>query len=289
MKFAYLIMAHHKFDILQLLLEDLDDERNDIYLHIDRKAEGFNEDLVRSVVHKSRLFIVDRIPVFWGDFSQIKCELHLLKAATDTIRYDYYHLLVGVEFPLKSQDEIHSFFEKNNGYEFIGYDYECDFIERIQYYYFLKKNVRCKNRTKWEDFFNDLGDYLLRKQKKIGINRIKHHGEEYRKGYANWSITHNLALYILEQKKEIYKRYKYTMCADEIFIHTIVYHSDFYENIYDKDDEYHSSMRLTTWDDPHNQLHMEDLPMLLKSDRLFARKFDDENAVEILKQLKEFR
>ena len=39
-KHAYLIMCHTNFDQLMRLLELLDDERNDIYLHIDKKATG---------------------------------------------------------------------------------------------------------------------------------------------------------------------------------------------------------------------------------------------------------
>lgn len=35
---AYLIMAHNQWELLLELLKALDDSRNDIYLHIDRKA-----------------------------------------------------------------------------------------------------------------------------------------------------------------------------------------------------------------------------------------------------------
>jgi hypothetical protein len=37
-KHAYLIMAHHRPDILRELLAAHDDPRNDVYLHIDRKG-----------------------------------------------------------------------------------------------------------------------------------------------------------------------------------------------------------------------------------------------------------
>ena len=40
-KHAYLIIAHDKFEQLKRLLLLLDDERNDIYLHIDSKAKDF--------------------------------------------------------------------------------------------------------------------------------------------------------------------------------------------------------------------------------------------------------
>lgn len=284
MKFAYLIMAHHKFDVLKLLLQDLDDERNDIFLHVDKKTKDFDATEFTKLVRKSRLIVVDRIPVFWGHSSQIKCELNLLKKATEYGPYDYYHLLVGVEFPLKSQNYIHDFFEKNHDFEFIGYDnMDCRFEQRMKYFYFFKKYARCKNT--WKKQLESIGDKLLKVQRKIGINRISGQEGEYKKGYANWSITHDLACYIISKEKEIEKKYRYTFCADEIFIHTLVYHSEYYDKVYDKEDEYHSAMRFTTWEDAHNQIHKENLPMLLQLDRLFARKFDDEHATEIIKEI----
>ncbi len=38
MRHAFLILAHNEFQILRILLSMLDDERNDIYLHIDKKS-----------------------------------------------------------------------------------------------------------------------------------------------------------------------------------------------------------------------------------------------------------
>ena len=40
MKHAFLIIAHNEYPILEVLLSMLDDERNDIYLHIDKRAVG---------------------------------------------------------------------------------------------------------------------------------------------------------------------------------------------------------------------------------------------------------
>ncbi len=37
MKHAYLILAHNEPELLSLLVERLDDVRNDIYIHFDRK------------------------------------------------------------------------------------------------------------------------------------------------------------------------------------------------------------------------------------------------------------
>ena len=43
-KHAYCILAHNNFHQLQTLINCIDDERNDIYLHIDKKAvKDYNE------------------------------------------------------------------------------------------------------------------------------------------------------------------------------------------------------------------------------------------------------
>jgi hypothetical protein len=66
MKFAYLIMAHHRFDVLKFLLKDLDDERNDIFLHIDKKTGVYNQAELKNCVNKANLIFVKRHPVYWG-------------------------------------------------------------------------------------------------------------------------------------------------------------------------------------------------------------------------------
>ena len=83
----------------------LDDERNDIYLHIDKKVVlgSLEQDLFR--LAKARLFVLEqRLDVRWGDISVVKAELLLLETASMKGPYDYYHLLSGVDLPIKSQD-----------------------------------------------------------------------------------------------------------------------------------------------------------------------------------------
>lgn len=36
---AYLVAAHHQMQLLQILLHLIDDERNEIYLHVDKKCK----------------------------------------------------------------------------------------------------------------------------------------------------------------------------------------------------------------------------------------------------------
>lgn len=86
MKHAFLILAHNNFHVLQALVGALDDVRNDIYLHIDKKAVGF----IAPSVHSSNLYIIDNpCDVRWGDLEQVKAEYLLLEKAHSVARYDY--------------------------------------------------------------------------------------------------------------------------------------------------------------------------------------------------------
>ena len=49
-KHAYLIMAHNDFQILIEILKELDHERNDIFLHIDKKTLEFPEQKIKNAV-----------------------------------------------------------------------------------------------------------------------------------------------------------------------------------------------------------------------------------------------
>lgn len=63
---AYLIICHNNFKILQMLLSAIDDDRNDIYIHVDKKTEDVPfEDIWGAVCH-SPLTFIERISVNWG-------------------------------------------------------------------------------------------------------------------------------------------------------------------------------------------------------------------------------
>lgn len=107
-KDAYLILAHRNDYLFNTLIELLDNENNDIYIHMDKKTKNINEELLKNKVKKSNIYFVNRIKCNWGGFSLVKAELNLLEEATKN-NYRYYHLLSGQDLPIKSQNEIYVF------------------------------------------------------------------------------------------------------------------------------------------------------------------------------------
>lgn len=63
---AYLMICHNNFKILQMLLSAIDDDRNDIYIHVDKKAVDVPFEDIRGAVCHSPLAFIERVSVNWG-------------------------------------------------------------------------------------------------------------------------------------------------------------------------------------------------------------------------------
>lgn len=103
-------------------------------------------------------------------------------AAKNTTRnkhYDYYHLLSGADLPIKTQEEINLFFEKNNGFEFVQYDTDerlkkdKEIGRRTKLYHFLQNYRRRYNWKPLNSFFTLLERILLAVQLLLRIDRMK--------------------------------------------------------------------------------------------------------------------
>lgn len=274
-KHAYCIIAHNEIEVLKLLIELIDDKRNDIFLLIDSKVKSKQYYTLKTKY--SKLIYTKQLDIRWGDISLIKAEILLLESACKQNKYDYYHLLSGVDVPIKNQNFIHDFFNANKGKEFIGFakgsNNEKDISERTQSYHFYTRYYKSKNRLV-RTFFYYLRNFSLNLQHAIGFKRK--YPFILKKG-CNWmSISHDLALYLISKKHFMLKEFKYVPCVDEIFIQSIVWNSKFKDSIYDIEDEYNSCMREIDWKRGMPYIWGQgddDIKRLINSNKLFARKF----------------
>lgn len=285
-KHAYLIMIHDDLYQFEKLISLLDDKRNDLYIHVDKKMKNFDFNKYTNYLQNASVKFIDRFDVRWGSVMQIKVTLELIKASIKE-KHNYYHFISGACLPIKNQDYIHDFFNKS-GKDFIEYD---DFnnisdnnLNRIKYHHLLEKLWRHKNK-----FIEKLSRFIERNfvkvEKTMGINRLKNSNLVFRKG-PNWfSITENTAKYILEKSSDYLKYFRYSYCADELFVQSIIYNSTLKDNLYFKDNKT-SCMRYIDWERGNPwTFKMEDLNNLLKSDMLFARKFSSKVDREIIDKI----
>ena len=272
---AFLIMAHNHFDFLKILLKRLDDPRNDIYLHVDRKAADFSASDFSELLTHSRLFLTERMDVHWGGYSQTACELMLLRTAAPE-HYTYYHLLSGSDLPLKSPEQIHAFFETYAGKEFLAFDQElpvpASVLERVSLWHFFRES---------SSPLAEPADHILTLiQRFFRVNRLKRCDFHIRKG-PNWfSISDNFAHYVLEHEDFIRKHFSHSVCADELFLQTLAVNSPFRPHIFDEAGIHGSlaNLRYVDWErgtenSPYT-FQEEDKELLLGLPHLFARKFE---------------
>lgn len=281
---AYLIIVHSNPYVLEKLVLMLDDVRNDIYIHVDKKTANFDFDYFRSLAKKSTLRYIDhRIDVRWGHVSQVAVEQSLFRAAYQNGEYSYFHLISGSDLPIKSQDYIHSFFEKNKDKEFIGFSNDVFDTERITKMYLFPKYMRVDGRVLWQRALRNVREKFLSLQRFFNYNYRKIEDTKFVYG-SNWvSLSNALVGDLIEKEKWFLRFYKYANCCDEIYKQSFVYNSDYINNVYDLDDELRGCMRLMDWQRgrPYT-FRKEDLDMIMDSEMLFARKFEDSVDSEIV-------
>lgn len=283
-KHAYLIMAHNQEELLKNLIQCLDYKDNDIYVHLDAKWTTVDIDALYGAVRASNLIVLqDRIDVKWGTYAQIACELALLKAATPN-HYAYYHLLSGMDLPLKKQAEIHGFFEDKQGTEFVHFDapqLDRETYKRISKYNFIINKKR--------NLFSRIL-YRACMILQFGVDRAKRSGVEFQKG-ANWfSITDALAHYVIEKSDWIRKTFRHTRCADEMFLQTLIVNSKFKDNLVGDNfcDNYETIQYCIDWNRGSPYVFTcQDFDFLIGSNMCFARKFDWNLDQEVVRKIKE--
>lgn len=214
----------------------------------------------------------------------MECTLFMLEEAAKA-GYSHYHLISGTDYPIKSQNDIHSFFESHPDKQFVGFDWlgirTGKFLCRAQYYHFLINIIGKRDKKSClHRFLAKAEDVSLAIQQKLHINRVDY---DLYKGSSWFSITHSAVEEILSNKKAIIKRYRYSANSDEIWLQTFLKNSSF-DNIEE------SNMRYIKWvqgNPSPETLTIADYDDLIASDRLFARKFDWNTDREIIGKLKE--
>lgn len=292
MKHAYGIVAFNNWPLLEKLITLLDDTRNDIYIHIDKNVKLDNIEHFRTFAKFSNVFFLERLDGSWGTPGLSDIQLEFYKTAAKEYTYQYYHLLSGVCLPLKTQDEIHDFFNKHAGREFVHFvsrpPVEEYIYKRYSLYHFFLRYVRGNGFIR-KALLGVIGEKisvtiqnLLRIDRQTDIKAVLSYG-------SNWSsVTHELALYALAHYEEIKKRTRYTFAPDECVLQTLVYQSDFKNKLYhiDYNDDYHANQRYIDWKRGNPYIWtIGDYNELMNSGYLFARKFDLSTDSEIVDRI----
>lgn len=213
-------------------------------------------------------------------------ELILFERALKEDQYHYFHLLSGLDLPIKTQDEIHTFFA-NTDLEYVGFNENNLIVAdwKTKYYHFFVEGYNYRRNPIFK--YLRFGFVLL--QKIIGFKRkrefpIYYHGSQW------ISITPKFAEYIVSRKESLLKTYVYTICVSEIFVQTELKYSPFKGNEVEIAFPDSQNLRLIDWsrrdkNSPYTW-RLSDWPFMKNSPFLFARKIDEKVDKELIIKIK---
>ena len=113
MKQAILITAYKDFKQLIYLVNLFDDTFN-IYIHIDKKSKLNKENLVVLQECPYVRYVGCFYKINWGGVNHLKAYLELCKLAFQDKDNQYFHLITGQDYPIKSIKNFNEFFKAQN-------------------------------------------------------------------------------------------------------------------------------------------------------------------------------
>lgn len=287
LRHAYLILIHEDSLVLRQLIQLLDYEDCDFYIHVDRQGSYVDREILQACAEKSKVFIYRKYKVHWGTNSITNAELYLLKQAIKG-KYDYYHILSGADLPIKSKNQIMQFFENNNGKEFVHFgtkQYQNDIQQRYNVYHFFSKQLgRKRDKKLWVD----LETYSLAIQRRLKIDRTRKKDFSFYGG-SNWcSITSGFAEYAVKNYSKYKKAFWATQISDEAVWQTILMDSPYHDKLYISgfDNNYNACLRYIDWNRGTPYVFKnKDFDELMASNCIFARKFDSKTDKDIIEKI----
>lgn len=227
-KHAYLLLTHNYSKVLEILVRMIDDERNDIYIHIDKKTKISYAHLIAQHVSKSKVFFVKRIRTYWGHISMVKAEYSLFQTAFENGPYLYYHLLSGNDLPIKSQNIIHSFFDNHQGEEFVSLRVCDDYsLKRIHTRLLFPVRGLCSNEVWIGQKINGALNLITSVYSSL-LRKAGYLNEGFSVYYtgSQWaSLTNRAVVILLENKRKVLRCFKFTFCPDEFYKQTVLYYA----------------------------------------------------------------
>lgn len=282
---AYLLIVHKNPSQVRKLLGALDDERNLVVVHCDKKMVHDDVKAISNApLESAELRVLQVNDVLWGSFSQVETELLLLREALGC-GCSYYHLLSGEDLPLRSQDELHAFFDGSNK-EFVAFN------PQFEWPAVLDARVRQRHLQNRNDsvFSKCIDKVWVALQCLVGADMLD---SDVRYGYgSNWfSITDRLANDVIDHEEWVRAHFAHAMCADEVFLQSFALTFGYQDSLYkpfDAGDKW-GNMRLVDWDrgegiHPYT-LRNDDFDWMMSTGMMFGRKFSMDVDSRVIKQV----
>ncbi len=225
MKIAYLILAHGNERHLARLVDALRDDLARTFVHIDKKSDLRRFSTLR---RKGVSFCSQRVPVFWGEFTVVEATLRLIEAALEYrgLRFDYFVLLSGADYPITSLANIRDYLAARRGKLFMN----SIAMPNVRAGKPLSRLIKYHPQSDrpWEAVLWRLAQRALPTSALERDYRRHLKGMQPCAGSAWWTLPREAVLYVLEfcqTQPKIVRFLRNTYCPDELFFQTLLCNS----------------------------------------------------------------
>lgn len=265
---AVLILAHKNLQQVARLVGHLQ-ASFDVFVHLDKRSDLTAEDF--SSFHRTT--VIKTFKAGWGSVGIVRATLELLTVASHSGTYDRFILISAQDVPLKSNDEIQSFFSRHPTTDFVDSrefnPADHSRLTRLTHFHFFSRKSLSGTFTRWSA---DVSRHLDRGLWSLGIRRSMNYRFKWGSQWMDLTgDTVERILQFIKEDKSFVKRFRFTFCPDEFFFQTAIEHCG------SRDTLLSEPRRFTDWiSGPEHPrvLRSEDLDRVTDSDMLFARKCD---------------
>lgn len=280
-RIAHLLLVHKSPQQVARLTKILVSHSDSVvYIHVDAQSaiKPF-VDALAGIKHVH--FLTKRVSINWGGFSMVEATLRLLREASGSGNFDFFNLLSGEDYPLKSMTAIHHFLNKNQGRSFVEFQQQGDpwweqAQTRFKKYYLTDFNFPGKHALE------RVSNFFLPNRRSLPSFTLV--------GRSQWmTLSRSHVDYIISQvaaSPKLLRFFKYSWASDEFFFQSILFNSPHRTELIN------NNLRYIEWQDGKaspKTFTPNDLPALIQSDKLFARKLDELAYPELLNKLDQLR
>jgi hypothetical protein len=271
MRLAYIVSAYKRPDQLGRLVRRLAPAAA-VLVHVDAKTSSrVYSAMVAATRDVPSVTFLPRHVCRWGSFGHVRASLKgIADLVENKTEYDYAILLTGQDYPLTSSNELARFFARAGGRSFMSH-WPLPFaawsgrggLDRIESWHAV----------------GPAGLHV-----RIPLRRRPPAGLRPSGGSPYWCLARPLVEYLhrlVRERPEIVRFFAHAYIPDELFFQTILASSPHAESITN------DNLRYIDWSvEPGPKLlTVDDLPAILDSGKLFARKFDTQVDATILDAL----
>jgi hypothetical protein len=282
-RIAYIILAHHRPEATVRLVRRLHAPDHDFFIHYNRRSPDAEFDrLAKELCALGNVRLLERHKCTWGDAGMVRGALKgIAEVARMGFVHDYTILLTGQDYPIRSDAQFRERLRAAAGGSFMEWAaypvpnwQNGREIKRIETYYVHLPFPLWARPLGWPPGRQHLSVPLKRK---IPGGLHPHFGSAF--WYLHRSCIQYVHQYVMDHPDYV-RFFDHAMVPDECFFQTLLMNSPLAPTIAK------GALTYIHWRPPWpGILTMADLPRILASDCLLARKFDPAVDREVLDQL----